>query len=145
MAVLDIVGYSKGGTRILAQCKKHPNPVSIEDSFISLCTTFPNPKELFYFAFGGVTKPPAEVRVIDGTFMQDWLETNPNGNLYRKLVGLAQSSDLCKGNRTSQIAENPRTLRPRKLRCAPAFDLPRTTKSGSWAVGRKTRLMGLDG
>jgi len=89
LADLDIVGYSKDGTRILAQCKKHPAPLHIEPSFASLCATFSNPKELYYFAFGGVVQGPPDIRVIDGTFMQSWMEKSANGKLYKNLLGLA--------------------------------------------------------
>lgn len=89
LADLDIVGYAKDGTRILAQCKKHPTPLAIEDGFVSLCADFPSPKKLYYFAFGGLVNTPANVRVVDKDSMQKWLETTTNGQLYRKLLGLA--------------------------------------------------------
>jgi hypothetical protein len=88
LAALDIVGCSKHGTRILAQCKKHPHPVHIDLSFASLCATFSNPKELYYFAYGGVVQSPPEIRVIDATFMQSWMDTSANGKLYKHLLGL---------------------------------------------------------
>ncbi len=89
LADLDIVGYSKGGTRILAQCKKHPTPLAVEDGFVSLCADFPDPKELYYFAFGGIVDAPADVRAVDKVSMQKWMETSTNGRLYRRLLGLA--------------------------------------------------------
>jgi len=89
LADLDIVGYSKDGTKILAQCKKHPTPLAIEDGFVSLCADFPNPKKLYYFAFRGLVNAPADVRVVDKAALQKWLETTANGQLYRKLLGLA--------------------------------------------------------
>jgi hypothetical protein len=89
LADFDIVGYSRGGARILAQCKKHPDPVHIEPSFVSLCGTFSDPKELYYFAYGGVVQAPPEIQVIDSVVMQSWMDTTANGKLYKKLLGLA--------------------------------------------------------
>lgn len=88
---LDIVGCSRDGTRILAQCKKHPRPVPIEDKFVSLCATFPDPKELFYFAFGGVSQSQSSIQIVDRTLIKNWIETTVNGKLYRKLAGLDPS------------------------------------------------------
>lgn len=89
LADLDIVGFSKNGTRVLAQCKKHPTPLDIESSFLSLCETFPHPKELYYFAYGGVVHGAPDVRVVDKKVLQMWLESTEHGKLYRKLLGLS--------------------------------------------------------
>jgi hypothetical protein len=88
LADLDIVGYSKGGTKLLGQCKKHPKPARIEPSFVALAATFSDPKELYYFAYGGVLFAPPEIRVIDSAFIQSWMDTTANGKLYKKLLGL---------------------------------------------------------
>src|SRR5262249_3587509 len=89
LADLDIVGSTRGGVTILAQCKKHPTALSAEDGFISFWGDFPDPKESYYFAFGGVLNPPTGLRVVDGQFIENWLETTENGRLYQKLLGLA--------------------------------------------------------
>ena len=88
LADLDIVGATKSGVRILGQCKKHPYQVAVESTFLDLCASFAEPKESYYFAFGGVLNVPSDIRVIDGDFMKNWLRTSANGQLYRKLLGL---------------------------------------------------------
>lgn len=85
LKAVDIVGRNKvSGKRIIAQCKKDPYPVAIEEDFLS--SLMPD-DEGYYFAYGGCTeKPPSQrIRVIDGTQARAWAEETKNGKLFQRL------------------------------------------------------------
>jgi hypothetical protein len=85
----DIIGRrSTDGARILAQCKKNPHPVVIEDRFLSAVGESRKGQLAFYFAFGGcVGEVPAHVKVIDRTTMANWSKTRSGARYFRWLRG----------------------------------------------------------
>ena len=80
---VDIVGRrSTDGVRILAQCKKDPNPDCISDKFQEVIADLTGSDLAFYFAFGGCTdEVPANVRVIDRDAIRNWSKSK-NGDRY---------------------------------------------------------------
>jgi hypothetical protein len=84
LKAVDIVGRNKlSGKRIVAQCKKDPYPVPIEEDFVNSLTT---DDEGYYFAYGGCTEEPSGpgIRIIDGMYARKWAETE-NGKLFQRL------------------------------------------------------------
>lgn len=82
LKAVDIVGRNRStGKRIMAQCKKNSNPVSIEEGFIE--SLGPN-DEAYYFAYGGCTDTHASIIIIDRSYVHKWINT-PNGNLFKDL------------------------------------------------------------
>jgi len=82
----DIVGRRRNGSRIVAQCKKHPTEQPIEPEFRKLSESLAIEDTAFYFAYGGCSEEvPNSVRVIDRKFALQWADSE-NGQLYRKLL-----------------------------------------------------------
>jgi hypothetical protein len=83
---VDIIGRRRNGSRILAQCKKHPTAQSIEPDFLTLSENLAPEDTAFYFAYGGCLKEGRNnIRVIDRNDVLQWAETK-NGQLYRRLL-----------------------------------------------------------
>jgi hypothetical protein len=63
--------------------------LSIDKSFALLCSTFSDPKELYYFAYGGTVDEEKDIRVIDRVSMVAWMNNEGNVKLFKKLLGFA--------------------------------------------------------
>jgi hypothetical protein len=84
LKAVDIVGRNRmTGKRIIAQCKKDPEAVSIEEDFVS---SLAPDDEGYYFAYGGCTEAPSRpgIHIIDGRFARKWAMTD-NGKLFQAL------------------------------------------------------------
>ena len=81
---VDIVGRNRvTGRRIIAQCKKDPVPVTIDDEFSA--SVAPG-DEGYFFAYGGCNGQggPSEIRVIDRSYARKWSKTQ-NGVEFERL------------------------------------------------------------
>ena len=86
LPTVDIIGRRKDGSRILAQCKKNPRPIHIDEEFLKLGETLSQGDTAFYFAYMGCARNvPLNIRVIDRNFVLAWSKT-ANGKLYRRLL-----------------------------------------------------------
>jgi hypothetical protein len=85
----DIVGRrATDGTRILAQCKKTPHPVFIQDGFLSAVGKPAKGLIAFYFAFAGcMGEIPPHIRVIDRDAIASWSMTRAGKRYFRWLRG----------------------------------------------------------
>jgi hypothetical protein len=85
----DVVGRrSTDGARILAQCKKNPEPVLIDDGFIDAIGKPGASRIAFYFAFGGCSgKVPSHVRVVDQKTILHWSKTRAGTRYFEWLRG----------------------------------------------------------
>lgn len=84
LKAIDIVGRNRmTGNRIMAQCKKNPDKVTIEEAFLEVLTA---DDEGYYFAFGGAEAPPSgfSINIVDGSNARKWAETD-NGKLFQRL------------------------------------------------------------
>jgi hypothetical protein len=101
LPTVDIIGRRRNGSRIIAQCKKHPTAQSIDCEFLTLSESLAPEDTAFYFAYGGCTnEAPNNIRVIDRTDVLQWAETK-NGQLYRRLLlgdALASSAPVTSSN-----------------------------------------------
>jgi hypothetical protein len=86
LPTVDIIGRRRNGSRILAQCKKHPTAQSIDPEFLKLSETLTPDDSAFYFAYGGCSEEaPRNIRVMDRKFALRWADTE-NGQLFRSLL-----------------------------------------------------------
>ena len=85
MKDVDIVGRGqRDGCRIIAQCKKHPDPRPVDINFLSAIS--PN-DTAYYFAYGGISgKRPSNLKIITGSDALKWATFRKSGQLYRKLL-----------------------------------------------------------
>lgn len=85
----DIIGRrATDGTRILAQCKKNPHPVTIEDSFLNAVGGQRTGQIAFYFAFAGcVGEIPSHITIIDRTKIANWSKTKDGARYFKWLRG----------------------------------------------------------
>lgn len=86
---VDIVGRrSTDGTRILAQCKKDPEPECITDEFIQAIADLGQSDMAFYFAYGGCAgEIPSRVQVVDRDAIREWSRTNKGAQYFQWLFG----------------------------------------------------------
>lgn len=86
LPTVDIIGRRRNGSRILAQCKKHPTKQPIDPDFEILADSLAPEDSAFYFAYGGCNgKASSNVKVIDRHAAIQWTYTE-NGQLYRRLL-----------------------------------------------------------
>jgi hypothetical protein len=87
LPVFDIGGRRvPDGLHILAQCKKNPGSVLIDDSFAAAVTHYGTPHKAFYFAFGGCHgERPASIEIVDRTKILAWAKTE-RGTMYRRFL-----------------------------------------------------------
>ena len=85
---VDIVGRrSTDGARILAQCKKDPNPVCAPEEFLEAIADLGNGLA-FFFAFGGCSEPaPGRVQVVDREVIRQWAQTKNGAQYFDWLFG----------------------------------------------------------
>jgi hypothetical protein len=85
----DIVGRrSADGARILAQCKKDPQPVPIQGEFLDAIGKRSRTTIAFYFAYGGCSGDvPAHVKVIDRNVIVAWSKTHAGARYFKWLRG----------------------------------------------------------
>jgi hypothetical protein len=77
---LDHVGVNiTNGKPIIAQAKKPPYPVAIEETFVSHISPG---TEAYYFAYGGVTEPKPGIEAIDGPAILRWITETERGKRY---------------------------------------------------------------
>lgn len=86
LPTFDIVGRDCHGNRILAQCKKNPDPVPIDDEFLRLASESPQDAQYFYFTYGGSTSQNDRVQLLTRADIENWLETNSNGQKYLEWI-----------------------------------------------------------
>ncbi len=86
MPICDIVGRSqRSGTRIIAQCKKHPEPEPMEAKFQAFGAKLPSCDSAFYFAYGGCSSVAGRIQIVDRALALKWAET-AKGKGYLKLL-----------------------------------------------------------
>jgi hypothetical protein len=85
----DIIGRrSTDGARVLAQCKKHPHPTTVDEGFLEAVANLEKNKLVFYCAFGGcIGTVPRHVRVIDGNLITAWSRTRQGKRYFGWLRG----------------------------------------------------------
>lgn len=76
LAVFDIVGRSREGARVLAQCKKNPQPVRMDADFVQGVTGGVAGKA-YYFAYGGCLDAPDWVHVVSREDILRWGASDP--------------------------------------------------------------------
>ena len=86
LPVFDIVGKSRSGVHILAQCKKDPNPITLDDTFLEACTAIDHDSKLFLFAYSGCKNAPSKVEVVTGEGLRHWFDSSAHGREYRRLL-----------------------------------------------------------
>jgi hypothetical protein len=88
LPTVDIAGRNRDGQRILAQCKKSPHPMDIDDDFLQACGDPSDATRGYYFAYGGIkTKSvPVAIRVLTREDFARWLEAEPEGQKYLQLA-----------------------------------------------------------
>jgi hypothetical protein len=86
LPVFDIVGKSRSGIRILAQCKKDPSAITLGDSFLEACAAIDDEAKLYLFAYSGCRNAPCNLKVVTGEELRHWFETTRNGKDYRLLL-----------------------------------------------------------
>ena len=86
LPVFDIVGRSRSGCRIFAQCKKNPVAISLDESFLETCAEIQDDAKLHLFAYAGCSNAPPNLNVITGTDLKCWFDTSRNGKHYRELL-----------------------------------------------------------
>lgn len=79
LPTFDIVGRNKGGIRILAQCKKNPEPLRMPAEFINACKDLKG-ADIYFFAYGGVIGNPEGVTVVNRDDIQKWIDTRKGRN-----------------------------------------------------------------
>jgi hypothetical protein len=82
LPTFDIIGRDKDGKRILAQCKKNPSAVPMDEEFLRLATDSNSDAQYFYFSYGGTTNTSDSVRLVTRGDIENWFESNPNGRKY---------------------------------------------------------------
>jgi hypothetical protein len=86
LPTVDLVGRRRNGSRIFAQCKKHPTKQPIDEEFRKLSETLASGDTAFYFAYGGTSEGfDSNIRLVDRAFALQWAET-VNGQLYKRLL-----------------------------------------------------------
>jgi hypothetical protein len=86
LPTVDIIGRRRNGSRILAQCKKHPTEQPVDPEFRRLSKNLTHDDTAFYFAYGGCTEEAnSNIRLIDRKIALQWAESE-NGQLYRRLL-----------------------------------------------------------
>ena len=90
LPVFDLVGRSRTGTHLYAQCKGDRNEVQISDQFLSQSRQLPpDQRKVFFFAYKGVTTPPEirkDVTVLTNENLLSWRETTERGREYLNLL-----------------------------------------------------------
>lgn len=81
----DIVGRSREGRLVLAQCKKGDTVYSVKGEVRAAYAGAKN-ADLYLFAYGGAKDVPPNVNVVTGQSFKDWLVQSPKGKLYRRLL-----------------------------------------------------------
>jgi hypothetical protein len=82
LPTFDMIGRDRAGRRILAQCKKNPLPVPMDEEFIRLASESGSDSQYFYFSYGGITTSIDSVHLLTRTDIENWFESNPNGRKY---------------------------------------------------------------
>lgn len=87
LPIFDIVGRDRHGHRILAQCKKNPWRVCVDDRFLEAACRSSEADLYFYFAFGGCSgEIPQSIRVMSNVDIECWLASHPAGQRYLELL-----------------------------------------------------------
>ena len=89
LRALDIVGRSRGdrGDRILAQCKKDNGVVDIGQDFLETAKDLLGKAKVYYFAYGGCRNAPEGVRVMSGSEIERWGETEKGRSYFTSFFG----------------------------------------------------------
>jgi len=83
LKTFDLLGRSlRDGARLVAQCKNARHVVSVDAEFLDRLSDSAGGMRAYYFAYGGCTGAPADVRVVTGADIVRWLETNESGKRY---------------------------------------------------------------
>ena len=87
LPIFDIVGRRmQDGAHILAQCKKAPGKVAMDDAFVAAIGAHRGQLVAFYFAYGGCREePPPRVEVFGRPEMLRWM-ADGRGDTYRQLL-----------------------------------------------------------
>jgi hypothetical protein len=89
LADVDIAGRRRrDGARILAQCKKNPNPDAIAEGFLEAIADLGKNDMAFYFTYGGCSGTvPSRVTVVDRDAIRRWSKTGPGARYFGWLFG----------------------------------------------------------
>lgn len=89
LADIDIVGRRRNdGARILAQCKKDPNPGAITEGFLEAIADLGENGMAFYFAYGGCSgSVPSTIRIVDRDAIYTWSKTEFGARYFSWLFG----------------------------------------------------------
>jgi hypothetical protein len=86
LPTVDIIGRRRrDGSRIIAQCKKDRTKQAIGSEFRKEADNLSIGDTAFYFAYGGCSEIPDNVRVVGRELVLEWAETG-NGLLYKRLL-----------------------------------------------------------
>jgi hypothetical protein len=84
----DIVGHNEKGELVLAQGKKDEDPQPIDPRFKEAVVKYKGSSKVYYFAYGGCKEDvPKWVEVVCKERMEDWLNQDEKGNVYKHFLG----------------------------------------------------------
>jgi hypothetical protein len=90
LARFDIIGRTKKGQRVFAQCKKDLMPKPVDGRFVTaIQRDSENEIKYYYFAYGGCIDPvPPGVRTLSRTDFENWFQNqnDPSGIAYLRLL-----------------------------------------------------------
>jgi hypothetical protein len=83
LADFDIVGSLSNGKALFAQCKNDRGLRTITEDDIKTFRGL-DAAQCFYFAYGGVNREIPGVVHIDGAYIENWLDNDPKGGVYKR-------------------------------------------------------------
>lgn len=86
LPLFDLIGKTKGGHRMYAQCKKNPLPIRLDEDFVSIAEELAKTSAVFLFAYGGCSNVPDKVRLVTATDLRTWFSSTENGRKYMQLL-----------------------------------------------------------
>lgn len=83
----DLLGRSLwDGARLVAQCQNARHAVAVDKDFVESLRDSAGAIRAYYFAYGGCTDAPDDVRVVTGAEIVRWLETTDSGQRYFRVL-----------------------------------------------------------
>jgi hypothetical protein len=86
LPLFDLIGKTKVGHRMYAQCKKNPLPMRLDDEFVSITKQLAKTSTVLLFAYAGCSNVPPKVRLVTATDLRNWFSDTDNGRKYMRLL-----------------------------------------------------------
>ena len=85
----DVVGKTRDGVKVLAQCKKSPDSYDVTKDFLNDCKNWKDSRKALWFwcSYGGWSaEPSCDIKLVDKKYIKNWLCTE-RGKQYVDLFG----------------------------------------------------------